>query len=51
MVLPFGLKNTGTTFQRAMVSIFHDMIHNVVKDYVDDLVVKLQREDDHLREL
>ena len=26
-VMPFGLKNTGTTYQRAMIAIFHDMMH------------------------
>ena len=26
-VMPFGLKNTDITYQRAMVSLFHDMIH------------------------
>ena len=34
--LPFGLKNTGTTFQRAMSYAFHDIKH-IVEPYLDDL--------------
>ena len=39
-VMPFGLKNAGATYQRAMTAIFHDMMHQELKDYVDDIVVK-----------
>jgi len=28
VVMPFGLKNADATYQRAMVSMFHDMIHD-----------------------
>jgi hypothetical protein len=34
--LPFGLKNVGTTFQRAMSYAFHDIKH-IVQPYLDDL--------------
>jgi hypothetical protein len=34
--LPFGLKNTGTTFQRVMSYAFHDIKH-IVQPYLDDL--------------
>jgi hypothetical protein len=34
--LPFGLKNAGATFQRAMSYAFHDINH-IVQPYVDDL--------------
>ncbi|XP_028066802.1 uncharacterized protein K02A2.6-like [Camellia sinensis] len=43
--------NAGATYQRAMTVIFHDMIHHEVQDYVDDLVVKSKKEEDHLRDL
>ncbi|CAL2277785.1 unnamed protein product [Prunus armeniaca] len=39
-VMPFGLKNVGATYQRAMTAVFHDMMGKEVEDYVDDLVVK-----------
>ena len=39
-VMPFGLKNAGATYQRAMTAIFHDMMHQELEDYVDDIVVK-----------
>ncbi|KAL0290344.1 UNVERIFIED_CONTAM: Transposon Tf2-12 polyprotein [Sesamum calycinum] len=37
-VMPFGLKNARTTYQRAMQKIFDDMLHKNVECYVDDLV-------------
>uniref|UniRef100_A0A2N9I313 Integrase catalytic domain-containing protein n=1 Tax=Fagus sylvatica TaxID=28930 RepID=A0A2N9I313_FAGSY len=40
-VMPFGLKNAGATYQRAMVTLFHDMIHHEIEVYVDDMIAKL----------
>ena len=39
-VMSFGLKNAGVTYQRAAIAMFHDMIHNEVEVYVDDMMVK-----------
>ncbi|KAL0406509.1 UNVERIFIED_CONTAM: Transposon Tf2-12 polyprotein [Sesamum latifolium] len=50
-VMPFGLKNTGATYQRAMQRIFDDMLHKNVECYVDDLVVKSKKREDHLYDL
>ncbi|RDX92590.1 hypothetical protein CR513_25247, partial [Mucuna pruriens] len=36
-VIPFGLKNAGATCQRAMVALFHDMMHKEIEVYVDSV--------------
>ena len=51
--LPFGLKNSGATFQRAMSYAFHDIKH-IIEPYLDDLPSHSQRGEDHpghLREI
>jgi hypothetical protein len=40
MVMNFGLKNVGATYQRAMNYIYHDFIGKLVEIYIDDVVVK-----------
>ncbi|XP_074271002.1 uncharacterized protein LOC141594921 [Silene latifolia] len=50
-VMPFGLKNAGATYQRAMQKIFDDMLHDIVECYVDDLVVKSKKKVDHVKDL
>ncbi|XP_062103347.1 uncharacterized protein LOC133814399 [Humulus lupulus] len=50
-VVPFGLKNAGATYQRAMAMIFEDMLHNTIECYDDDLVVKKKKRKDHLDDL
>ena len=50
-VMPFGLKNASATYQHAMPKIFDDMLHKNVKCYVDDLVVKSRKREDHLQDL
>ena len=40
IVMTFGLKNTGPTYQRAMNYIFHEIIGKIVEIYIDDVVVK-----------
>lgn len=40
MVMPFGLKNVGVTYQRVMKSIFHDFIETFRQVYIDDIIIK-----------
>ena len=49
--MPFGLKNVGATYQRAMVTMFHAHIHKIVEVYVDDILVKSKQGQDHLQDL
>ena len=46
-VMPFRLKNASATYQRAMTAIFHDMMHQELEDYVDDIVVKSKKKEEH----
>lgn len=47
-IIPFGLKNFGATYQRDMTTIFHDMMHTFMEDYVDDILEKSHTREDHL---
>ena len=49
--MSFGLKNTGTTYQRLMNKIFAHQIGRNVQVYMDDMLVKSRREDNHLDDL
>jgi hypothetical protein len=53
VVITFGLKNAGATYQRAMNYICHDLIGKLVEIYIDDVVVKstLTRGGRHLEDL
>ena len=50
-VMPFGLKNAGATYQWAMTTIFYDMMHCKLGDYVDDVVVKTETSEGHFKTL
>ncbi|KAL0308923.1 UNVERIFIED_CONTAM: Transposon Tf2-11 polyprotein [Sesamum radiatum] len=39
-VTPFGLKNTGATYQRTMQRIFNDMLDKNIECYIDGCKVK-----------
>ena len=50
-VMPFRLKNAGATYQRLMNQMFTHQIGRNVQVYVDDMLVKSLRENDHLDDL
>jgi len=50
-VMPFGLKNVGTTYQRLMDKVFSHLICKIVEVYVDDIMVKSANPGQHLANL
>ena len=50
-VMPFGLKNAGATYQRMMTTMFGSQIGKTVEVYIDDMLVKSVRKEDHLAHL
>jgi hypothetical protein len=51
VVMTFGLKNAGATYQRAMNLIFHDLLGVILEVYIDDIVVKSDAIESHLADL
>jgi hypothetical protein len=51
VVMTFGLKNDGPTYQRAMNLIFYDLLGIILEIYIDDVVVKSDSMDNHLADL
>ena len=49
--MPFELKNAGATYQKLMNKMFAHQIGRNVQVYVDDMLVKSVREDNHLSDL
>jgi hypothetical protein len=47
VVMTFGLKNASATYQRAMDLIFHDLLGIILEIYIDDVIVKSNRMDNH----
>ena len=50
-VMPFGLMNTGATYQRFMNFIFKKDIGKTIEVYVDDLIVKNKNSESHANDL
>ena len=50
-VMPFGLKNTGATYQRLMDRVLAPMLGQNVQAYVDDMVVTSQQKEQHVADL
>jgi hypothetical protein len=51
IVIPFGLKNVGATYQRMAIALMHDMMHKEVEVYVDDIIVKSATKGEHITNL
>jgi hypothetical protein len=51
VVMTFGLKNAGTTYQRVINLIFHDLLGTVLEIYIDNAVVKSDSLNNHLADL
>ena len=51
VVMTFGLKNAGATYQRTMNLIFHDLLGIVLEVYIDDIVIKSADLGNHLADL
>ena len=51
LVMPFGLKNMGATYQRMATTLLYDMIHKEIKIYVDDMMVKSHTREGHFEAL
>jgi hypothetical protein len=51
VVMNFGLKNVGATYQRAMNLIFHDLLRVLMEVYIDNVVVKSVGFEEHMTDL
>ena len=50
-VMPFGLKNAGSTYQRMMTKMFESRLGKTMEVYIDDMVVKSKLASEHLADL
>ena len=48
VAMPFGFKNAGATYKRAINSIFHGMTAQFIEVYIDDMVIKSPPKAKHL---
>jgi hypothetical protein len=51
IVLTFGLKNAGASYQIAMNYIFHELIGKIVEIYIDDVVINSLDHESHLNDV
>ena len=50
-VIPFGLKNAGSTYQRMMTKMFEPQLGKNVEVYINNMVVKSKLVSEHLADL
>ncbi|GJT40352.1 reverse transcriptase domain-containing protein [Tanacetum coccineum] len=51
VMVPFGLRNAGATYQRLVDKVFHKQIGRNLEVYVGDLVIKIRTEDEIVRDI
>ena len=49
--MPFGLKNTESTYQRMLTRMFEPQLGKNIEIYIDDMVVKSKLESEHVNDL
>ena len=47
-VMPFGLKNAGSTYQRMMIKMFESQMGKNIEVYINDMVVKSKKVSEHI---
>ena len=50
-VIPFGLKNARSTYQRMMTKMFKPQLGRSIEIYIDDMVVKSKIVSEHVEDL
>ena len=50
-VMPFDLKNTGSTYQKMMTKMFEPQLGRSIEVYIDDMVVKSKMVSEHVGDL
>ena len=50
-VIPFSLKNAGSTYQRMIMRMFESQLGKNIEIYIDDMVVKSKMVSEHLGDL
>lgn len=50
-VMPFGLKNTGATYQGMVTASFTDLIDKSMEVYMENMIMKSKHTYDHIRDL
>ena len=50
-VMPFGVKNAVTTYQKLVNKMFKEMIGKTMEVYIDDMLIKSLKATDHIAHL
>ncbi|KAL6145276.1 hypothetical protein ACLB2K_055964 [Fragaria x ananassa] len=51
VAMPFGLKNAGATYQRLVTEMFAKHLGSIIEVYVNDMLVKSLKAEDHVGNL